>query len=96
MSSGLAVVATRQPQTTELLNELGTPELLMAPDDPTALANALEQLAADRSKVEAIGRRARELSVAKYTWRRAVGDTFAEIEKIQSARRTPAAGRAAL
>jgi len=96
MSSGLAVVATRQPQTTELLNELGTPELLMAPDDPTALANALEELAADRSKVEAIGRRARALSAAKYTWRRAVGDTFAEIEKIQAARRTPAAGRAAL
>jgi glycosyltransferase involved in cell wall biosynthesis len=96
MSSGLAVIATRQPQTSELLNELGTPELLVAPDDPTALADALEQLAGDPAKVEAIGRRARELSIAKYTWRRAVADTFAEIEKLQAARRRPAGGRAAL
>ncbi len=96
MSSGLAVIATRQPQTSELLNELKTPELLVAPDDPTALADALEQLAGDPAKVEATGRRARELSIAKYTWRRAVVDTFAEIEELQAARRRPAGGRAAL
>ena len=92
MSSGLAVVATRQPQTTLLLNELATPELLMSPDDPTGLADALEALAADRPRVEAISKRARELSTAKYTWRRAVVDTFAEIERIAAQRTKPKAG----
>ncbi|MEA2708868.1 MAG: hypothetical protein QOF78_1469 [Phycisphaerales bacterium] len=96
MSSGLAVVATRQPQTTQLLNELGTPELLMSPDDPKALADALEKLAADREKVKEISKRARELSVAKYTWRRAVTDTFAEIEKIHAEGKKPAGLKAAL
>lgn len=96
MSSGLAVVATRQPQTTQLLAELGTPELLMSPDDPAALADALERLAANRPRVEAISRRARELSVAKYTWRRAVTDVFAEIERIRDERNKPAGLKAAL
>jgi glycosyltransferase involved in cell wall biosynthesis len=68
----------------------------VAPDDPKALADALEQLASVPAKVEAIGRRARELSIAKYTWRRAVADTFAEIEKLQAARGRAAGGRAAL
>jgi glycosyltransferase involved in cell wall biosynthesis len=96
MSSGLAVVATRQPQTEQLLNELATPELLVSPDDPQALADALEALAADPPKVQAIARRARELSVAKYTWRRAVLDTFAEIQKIHAERTKPAGLKAAL
>ena len=96
MASGLAVIATKQPQTTQLLTELGTPELLMSPDDATALADTLEQLAGDRAKVEGIARRARELSVAKYTWRRAVVDAFTEIDKIQAERRQPAGMKAAL
>ena len=89
MSSGLAVVATDQPQTRMLLNELQTPELLMSPDDPAGLADALEKLASDREKTTAIGRRARELSVNKYTWRRAVTDTFGEIEKLLAQRGRP-------
>jgi glycosyltransferase involved in cell wall biosynthesis len=86
MSSGLAVVATDQPQTRMLLTELQTPELLMSPDNAGGLAEALEALAADRGKTKAIGERARELSVKKYTWRRAVNDTFAEIETIHRER----------
>jgi glycosyltransferase involved in cell wall biosynthesis len=96
MSSGLAVVATRQPQTTQLLTELGTPDLLMSPDDPKALADALEKLAGDRGRVKEISRRSRELSVQKYTWRRAVTDTFAEIEKLQAERKRRPGVKAAL
>jgi len=59
------------------------PELIMSPDDPNALADALEMLASDRAKTKQIGKAARDLSVSKYTWRRAVTDTFAEIEKLQ-------------
>jgi glycosyltransferase involved in cell wall biosynthesis len=87
MSSGLAVVATVQPQTRLLLEEIGTPELLISPDDPAALAELLEELAGDRDRVERIGRAARDLAVRKYTWRRAVADTFAEIERVVGAGR---------
>jgi glycosyltransferase involved in cell wall biosynthesis len=96
MSSGLAVVATDQPQTRQLLTELGCPDLLMSPDDPARLADALEALAGDRDRVKDLARRSRNLSVAKYTWRRAVTDTFAEIDKIAAQRRKPAALKAAM
>jgi glycosyltransferase involved in cell wall biosynthesis len=96
MSSGLAVVATRQPQTEMLLNEIGTPELLIQPDDPQALADALEALAADPQRVQRIGQTARDLSIRKYTWRRAVTDTFAEIQNIAAERNGQPALKAAL
>jgi glycosyltransferase involved in cell wall biosynthesis len=87
MSSGLAVVATNQPQARQLLTELDCPDLLMSPDDPVKLADALEGLAANRERVKELSRRSRELIVSKYTWRRAVTDTFAEVEKIAAERR---------
>ena len=86
MSSGLAVIATKQPQTKLLLDEIGTPELLMSPDDASGLADALENLAGNRERTKQIGQAARELSIKKYTWRRAATDTFAEIEKIAAER----------
>ena len=96
MSSGLAVVATEQPQTKLILNELGSPELLMTPDDPARLADALEKLAGDRERVKELSRRGRELSIQKYTWRRAVKDTFDEIEKIAAERKRPPTVKAAM
>jgi hypothetical protein len=36
------------------------------------------------------------LSIEKYTWRRAVVDTFAEIEKIHAERKKPSGMKAAL
>jgi glycosyltransferase involved in cell wall biosynthesis len=96
MSSGLAVVATDQPQTRQLLTELGCPDLLMSPDDSKKLADTLESLAADRARVKDLSRRSRELSIAKYTWRRAVTDTFNEIGKIAADRRKPATLKAAM
>jgi len=96
MSSGLAVVATDQPQTRQLLTELGCPDLLMSADDSNKLADTLEALAADRQRVKELSRRSRELSIAKYTWRRAVTDTFNEIENIAAERCKPASLKAAL
>jgi hypothetical protein len=43
-----------------------------------------------------LAHRSRKLSVAKYTWRRAVADTFVEIDKIAAGRRKPPALKAAL
>jgi glycosyltransferase involved in cell wall biosynthesis len=96
MSSGLAVVATDQPQTRQLLTELGCPDLLMSPDDPGKLADTLERLAGDRARVKELSRRSRELCISKYTWRRAVSDTFAAIEDIARERRTSPGLKAAL
>jgi len=90
MSSGLAVVATDQPQTRQLMTELDCLDLLISPDDAAKLADVLEGLAANRERVTELSRRSRELSVSKYTWRRAVTDTFAEVEKIAAERRKPA------
>ena len=90
LSSGLAVVATRQPQTAEILGELDTPDLLIAPRDAQGLADRLEALAGDRERVRQIGRRARDLLVRKYTWRGTVTAALAEIERLASTR-----GRAA-
>jgi glycosyltransferase involved in cell wall biosynthesis len=86
MASGLAVVATAQSQTVEILGELGTPDLLVSPGDAEGLADILHALAADRRRVSRIGVRARELSVRKYTWQRTITGTVAEIERLLSAR----------
>jgi glycosyltransferase involved in cell wall biosynthesis/GT2 family glycosyltransferase len=89
LSSGLAVVATRQPQTAQVLGELDTPDLLIAPHDAEGLADRLEALAGDRARVRQVGRRARDLLVSKYTWRATVTATLAEIERLVSARAGP-------
>lgn len=96
MASGLAVVATDQPQTRQLLTEIGSPELIMPASDPTKLADALESLAGDRERVERISNSARSLMVQKYTWRRAVKDTFDEIERIAADRNGRGSLKAAL
>jgi glycosyltransferase involved in cell wall biosynthesis len=84
MMSGLCVVTTEQPQCRELFEQLGQTDLLMPPDDPVKLADALESLAKDRQRVKTQGRKSRELAIGKYTWRRAVTDTFAEVQKLMN------------
>ncbi len=76
MASGLAVVATPQPQVCEVFERLGQPELLVGPDDPAALAGILLRLAADRERVRSLGQAGRQLVISYYNWNRAVKDTF--------------------
>jgi glycosyltransferase involved in cell wall biosynthesis len=42
--------------------------VLVPPGDPAALAEAVERLLADEPRREALGRGARELAQAKYSW----------------------------
>jgi glycosyltransferase involved in cell wall biosynthesis len=65
MMAGLAVVAPRLPGTTPVIegHEIG---LMYTPDSPADLAAALEQLAADRSRVLAMRRRAQSLAREHY------------------------------
>ena len=93
LASGLAVIATRQPQTAQILGELDTHDLLIAPRDARGLAERLQALAADRERVRQIGHRARDLLVRKYTWRGTVRAILGEIERLRGAR-AGAAGRA--
>ena len=83
MSSGLAVVSTAQPQVKELFETLAQTDLLVPPEDPAALAETLTRLARDRARVANVGAAARKLLIEKFTWRRAVTDTFAAIEALR-------------
>jgi len=74
--AGLAVVAPRLPAVAEIVDGEGV-GITYEPGSPAALGAALAELAADRERVAAFGRRARELAVERYN---------AEVESAQLAR----------
>jgi len=87
MASGLAVVGTFQPQLSEVFDQLGQCDLLVPPNDPEALADVLLRLAWNRDFVRSQGNAGRQIVIDLYNWRRAVRDTFHEIESILEQRR---------
>jgi glycosyltransferase involved in cell wall biosynthesis len=82
MASGLAPVATMQPQVCEVLGELGHPELAVPSNEPGALADLLWSLALDRERVRDIGQAARHLVVERYNWRNAVQQITKALEAL--------------
>jgi glycosyltransferase involved in cell wall biosynthesis len=76
MMAGLAVVAPQLPAVAEIVDGEGV-GITYEPGSPTALGAALAELAADRERVAALGRRARERAVERYN---------AEVESAQLAR----------
>jgi glycosyltransferase involved in cell wall biosynthesis len=84
MASGLTVVSTEQPQIRQIMEQLGQTDLLLPCDDPEALAAALRKLASDRDRLKRQGAAGRQLVIDQYNWRRAVTDTFAELNKLRS------------
>ena len=91
MASGLAVIATDQPQTREIFTQLDQLDLLMPHDNPQMLADALMKLSRDRERTKKLGEASRKLLIDKYTWRRAIVDTFKEIETMSATNENPAA-----
>jgi glycosyltransferase involved in cell wall biosynthesis len=67
MAMGKAIVASRVGQIAEVLQDEET-ALLVEPDDPEKLAEAIFRLARDPALREALGARAREQVVARFTW----------------------------
>ncbi|HYR68656.1 MAG TPA: glycosyltransferase, partial [Candidatus Dormibacteraeota bacterium] len=65
MSSGIAVVSTRLPSIEELVVD-GETGLLVPPEDPAALAEALERLLVDPVERRCLGRRARAAVVERF------------------------------
>lgn len=87
MASGLTVVSSHQPQVREVFEQLQQTDLLVANDDPDALAQTLLSLATDRDRVRKQGELGRQLVIDHYNWRRAVRDTLSEIAMLLESRR---------
>lgn len=66
MAAGCAVVATDISGNSDLVTN-GRSGLLIAPGDPTALARALNELAADRPRVRRMGAAGQQIA-AKHSW----------------------------
>jgi glycosyltransferase involved in cell wall biosynthesis len=67
MASGIPIVASRLAQLSEILTHEET-ALLVQPDDPIALASALERLMADRDLGRRLGAAAQREARARHSW----------------------------
>jgi len=67
MACGTAVVASRVGGIPEVVAD-GATGLLVPPDDPAALADALNALARDPGRAQAYGKAGRERAVAEFSW----------------------------
>src|SRR6185437_2409566 len=85
MASGLTVVSTEQPEVREIFQQLGQTELWVPSNEPEQLADVLRKLAADPEYRRRQGPAGRQLVLDRYNWRKAVTDTFAELEKLRRA-----------
>src|SRR5260370_10481034 len=68
MAMGKAIVASALDQIADVL-EHGRTALLVRPGDPSELAEAIQRLAADAQLRIELGRNAREIALARHTWR---------------------------
>lgn len=82
MASGLAVVATPQPQVGEVFAELEQSDWIVKEDDPKELAELLLSLARNRQRVTKQGDAGRDLVVRKYNWKMLVARIINEIEML--------------
>lgn len=88
MASGLAVVGTRVDGIAEqLANGAG---ILVAPDDPAAIADWVERLAADRGQLRGLGEQARERCLQLYPLERQLEGLLAAYERLPLPRALPA------
>jgi glycosyltransferase involved in cell wall biosynthesis len=76
MAAGKPVVTTTIGSNREVTND-GETAVLVPPRDPSALAEAIRTLAADRDRLERLGSRGREVQRERYTLRRML-DAYAD------------------
>ncbi len=76
MACGTAVVASAVGGIPEVVSD-GETGLLVPPDDPGALAGALNVLIADPARATALGRAGRERAVAEFGWQAVAAQTVA-------------------
>jgi alpha-maltose-1-phosphate synthase len=83
MACGTAVVASAVGGIPEVVSD-GETGLLVPPDDPEALAAALNALIGDRARAAALGRAGRERAVAEFGWQAVAAQTaglYAELAR---------------
>jgi glycosyltransferase involved in cell wall biosynthesis len=68
LSCGVPVVFSGLGETPELLEAHGA-GIAVQPEQPAALARAIEELADDPGRRDAMGRAGRELAEARFSWR---------------------------
>ena len=76
MACGTAVVGSRVGGIPEVVDE-GVTGLLVPPDDPAALADALNALLRDPARAAAMGRAGRDRAVTEFSWDAVAGQTAA-------------------
>ncbi|HXZ71740.1 MAG TPA: glycosyltransferase, partial [Streptosporangiaceae bacterium] len=83
MACGTAVVAARVGGIPEVVRD-GETGLLVPPDDPEALAGALNSLLADPRRAGEMGERGRERAIADFSWRAIAAQTAALYSELAS------------
>ncbi len=81
MACATAVVASRVGGIPEVV-DAGVTGLLVPPDDPAALADALNALLRDPGRADAMGRAGRERAVSEFSWNMVAAHTAALYESL--------------
>jgi glycosyltransferase involved in cell wall biosynthesis len=92
MATGTAVVAARYPEIETIIDE-GRTGLLVSPGDPEALANGIDQLAADEHLRDELGQRGREAIVTSHTWAHRAARVTRLYEQIDHDRKSAGSAR---
>jgi glycosyltransferase involved in cell wall biosynthesis len=95
MASGVPVVATTGGALPEVVGSDGETGLLVAPDDPGALAGAIALLLDDRALRARLGAAGRQRVISRFTWEVTAAGTAACYEALLEGRPLPGAPAAA-
>lgn len=87
---GVAVVASRSGGIPDVVAE-GRTGLLVPPENPAALGEAVAQLLASPARRAELGRAARQLAESRLSWEAVVEQTLAQLEEACGASRQPGA-----
>jgi glycosyltransferase involved in cell wall biosynthesis len=82
MACGVALVATTGGALPEVVGENGVTGLLVPPDDPGALAGAIESLLDDEELRNRLGVAGRERVLGRFTWQVTALGTSAEYRRL--------------
>jgi glycosyltransferase involved in cell wall biosynthesis len=95
MACGVPVVATTGGALPEVVGSDGETGLLVAPDDPGALAGAIALLLDDRALRARLGAAGRQRVISRFTWEVTAAGTAACYEALLEGRPLPGAPAAA-
>jgi teichuronic acid biosynthesis glycosyltransferase TuaC len=88
MAAGLPAIGSRGEGGPEDIAAAGGGMVLVAPDDPAALAAEISRLSDDRSELACLGAEAQRTVVASFTWERCGEETVAAYRRALADRRT--------